>query len=282
MQVSWPLGVFAAMAASVLLGGGPHAQTYSERISVTNNCPFTIWVKSLHNSDSRPLRDPDLLVRLNQGQSHAYGIPNGGWGGQFRPKFKCDASGNNCLSGQSLPPCPTGPAPYVGCQPPAELKIEFHFPFPGEPVQLPFFDISLVDGYTLKSRITPSVAASGNCTDFTCGVSFDSCPSNESFGLGDLRVMRNGSVVMCLSPCKRWNFPAPYGLGRSETDGIGRELCCAGGISSKDCNAGRVVQTKYVQTLRANCPSAYSFAYDDLGGTHACPLQTNFTVTFCP
>ncbi len=181
--------------------------------------PFTIWVKSLHNSDSRPLRDPDLLVRLNQGQSHAYGIPNGGWGGQFRPKFKCDASGNNCLSGQSLPPCPTGPAPYVGCQPPAESKIEFHFPFPGEPVQLPFFDISLVDGYTLKSRITPNVAASGNCTDFTCGVSFNSCPSNESFGLGDLRVMRNGSVVMCLSPCKRWNFPAPYGLGRSETDG---------------------------------------------------------------
>ena len=65
-----------------------------------------------------------------------------------------------------------------------QSKIEFHFPFPGEPVQLPFFDISLVDGYTLKSRIAPNVAASGNCTDFTCGVSFNSCPSSESLDLG--------------------------------------------------------------------------------------------------
>jgi Thaumatin family len=260
----------------------PAAQTYANRVSLTNSCPFTVWVTSLNNSGSAPLRPSDRLVRLNSGQSHAYGIPDGGWGGQFRPKFQCDANGNNCLSGQSLPPCPTGPAPYAGCQPPAETKIEFHFPFPGEPVQLPFFDTSLVDGYTLRARIAPDAAPSGNCTTFNCNLSFESCPASESFGLGDLRVVRAGEVVMCLSPCKKWNFPAPYGLGLPETQGIGRELCCADGISPRDCNASRVVQTQYVQSVRANCPSAYSFAYDDLGGTHACPLPTNFAVTFCP
>ena len=142
--------------------------------------------------------------------------------GQFRPKFQCDASGNNCLSGQSLPPCPTGPAPFAGCQPPAETKVEFYFPKPSDPIQLSYFDITLVERSTLlKTRIRPSVAASGSCDTFTCNLSFGSCPSNEAFGLGDLRVQRNGSTVMCLSPCKRSSFPRPYGLG-DERDGWAR------------------------------------------------------------
>ena len=279
---TWRCWILAGVSAGYVLASAATAQTYSERVSVTNSCPFTVWVTSLANAGSQPLRPDEMLVRLDPGQSHGYGIPDGGWGGQFRPKFQCDASGNNCLSGQSLPPCPTGPAPFVGCQPPAETKVEFYFPKPSDPIQLSYFDITLVDGYTLKTRIKPSVAALGNCSTFTCNLSFGSCPSNEAFGLGDLRVQRNGSTVMCLSPCKRWSFPHPYGLGNSETDGLGRELCCAGGISSKDCNVGRVVQTQYVQTVRAKCPTSYSFAYDDLGGTHTCPLQSNFSVTFCP
>jgi len=43
-----------------------------------------------------------------------------------------------------------------------------------------------------------------------------------------------------------------------------------------------VTHTRYVQTMRAMCPSAYSYAYDNDAGLHACPSETGFEVIFCP
>ena len=43
-----------------------------------------------------------------------------------------------------------------------------------------------------------------------------------------------------------------------------------------------VVHTSYVALVHARCPSAYSYAYDDDAGLHACPAATRFEVTFCP
>jgi hypothetical protein len=43
-----------------------------------------------------------------------------------------------------------------------------------------------------------------------------------------------------------------------------------------------VVHTGYVAAIRSMCPSAYSYAYDDANGLHACPSDTSFEVTFCP
>jgi len=77
-------------------------------------------------------------------------------------------------------------------------------------------------------------------------------------------------------------------------------LCCptpinptTGGCSiSKSCmtseacsNTGdplSVVHTDYVAAMRSMCPSAYSYAYDDAAGLHACSSQTQFEVVFCP
>ena len=39
---------------------------------------------------------------------------------------------------------------------------------------------------------------------------------------GDLRVQDVG----CMSPCKAWNYPAPYGMGRPESEDPGLHLCC--------------------------------------------------------
>ena len=41
----------------------------------------------------------------------------------------------------------------------------------------------------------------------------EDCPKNEN-EVGDLRVTKNGKTVACLSPCKKWNYPPPYGLGK--------------------------------------------------------------------
>jgi len=117
----------------------------------------------------------------------------------------------------------------------------------------------------------------------------------------DLRVRdASGKVIACMAPCKKWNYPAPYGLGQSEGADPGLHMCCptpidpASGqctvanhcMTSQSCNAAgdplSVVHTSYVAAIHSMCPSAYSFAYDDAAGLHACPSDTTFEVTFCP
>lgn len=115
-------------------------------------------------------------------------------GGRFWPKTGCDGNGQNCVSGQSVPPC--GPR---GCDPPAETKVEFYFPAAGASGSV-WYDVSLVDGYSLPAEIVPSVQQ-GTCRTTRCAVSLNSCPTNEN-GVGDLRVRKNGKTVQCLAPCK--------------------------------------------------------------------------------
>jgi len=243
-------------------------------LSVNNNCPSPVWVASTSNHGSSPL--PDGLVKLDGGQSHTFNIPPEGWAGRLWPKTGCDGSGYNCAIGDSVPPCPEG-----GCQPPAETKVEFLWPAAGAGSS--WYDISLVDGYSLPVRIDPLGGVGGSCVTTTCAVSLETCPAGEIDGIGDLRVIRNGQTVACLSPCKRWNFPAPYGLGRDEHQDPGVMFCCpTPPISSQQCSSGPVINTQYVQLVRKNCPSAYSYAYDDFAGLHTCSGDTSFVVTLCP
>jgi hypothetical protein len=103
-----------------------------------------------------------------------------------------------------------------------------------------------------------------------------------------------------MSPCKAWNYPAPYGMGRSESQDPGLHLCCPTPIdpASGQCTIANgcmtapacrstsdplsVTHTDYVQLIHARCPTAYAYAYDDDAGLHACPADTGFRVVFCP
>ncbi len=112
-------------------------------------------------------------------------------------------------------------------------------------------------------------------------MSLDACPSNENT-VGDLRVMRNGKVVQCLAPCKKWNYPQPYGMNQPEKSGTGLDYCCpTPPVSTEQCRAGSVVNTQYVNLIHRDCPTAYSYAYDDEGGLHSCPNPINFNVNIC-
>lgn len=217
-------------------------------------------------------------------------------GGRFWPKSGCDGSGQNCQVGQSVSPCGRN-----GCDPPAETKVEFFFPRSGDNGNV-WYDISLVDGYSLPVEIVPSIQQ-GSCKTTKCAMSLNSCPTNEN-NVGDLRVIKNGRTVQCLSPCKskynpstkmkdfmkyfstfytEWNYPAPFGLGRPENQSPGILLCCpTPPITVAQCRSGIIVQSEYVKLIRRDCPTAYSYAYDDENGLHACPNGVNFKVTFCP
>jgi len=149
----------------------------------------------------------------------------------------------------------------------------------GDPRQT-WYDVSLVDGYTLPAVIVPSQQG-GSCVTTNCAISLNSCPTNEA-GIGDLRVIRNGRTVQCLSPCKKWNSPAPFGSGLPESQAPGVNMCCpTPPISVEQCRAGPIVQTQFVKLVHSQCPSAYGYAYDDVNGLHNCPNNVDFTVTFC-
>ena len=131
-------GISVLVALGLLSWSVDPAAAFSNRVTIVNSCAQPLWITALSNAGEPALQPADGLVRIASGQSHPYAIPDGHWGGQFRPKFGCDASGNNCSSGQSLPPCPAG-----GCQPPAESKIEFYFPTAGANPPLPTASICM-------------------------------------------------------------------------------------------------------------------------------------------
>jgi len=117
-------------------------------IKFINRCGRDIWVSPLTNNQGPAL--PGGVVRLSNGRDYSYNIPDGGWGGRFWPKTGCNSNGQACEVGQSVPPCPP-----KGCQPPAETKVEFFFPPTGRSDNV-WYDVSLVDGYSLAATITPN------------------------------------------------------------------------------------------------------------------------------
>jgi len=247
------------------------------RMNIHNACNQQIWMESLNNPDHAP--HADGIVHLLPGESHDYTFPNGVWAGRFWAKVGCDVFGRNCSSGQSMEPCPPG-----GCQAPGDTKIEFNFQNgDGKSAStVTWYDISLVDGYGLACKIQPRGAESGTCVTSLCNLDFNLCPQEEIAGLGDLRMRdSDGNVVQCLSPCKKWNWPQPLGLGRDEAVAPGDKFCCPAHLTADQCRA-EVEQTRFVEVVRRTCPTAYSWAYDDDAGLHTCPPDTVFDVTICP
>lgn len=119
-------------------------------IKVTNKCGYPIWTSAFTNL---PIQGGVIrgVQKIAKGGTFVYQIPQNGWGGRIWPKTGCDANGHNCATGQSTDPCLKN-----GCDPPAETKVEFFYPPVGDRRTI-YYDISLVDGYSLPVEIIPSV-----------------------------------------------------------------------------------------------------------------------------
>lgn len=115
-------------------------------ITFANRCTYPVWMSPFPTVDSG-------IQRIEPNARTTYNIPDSGWQGRFWPKTDCDNDGQNCAVGQSIPPCPSN-----GCQPPAETKVEFFYPaMNGHNISQDtvWYDISLVDGYSLPMEIIP-------------------------------------------------------------------------------------------------------------------------------
>lgn len=266
----------------------------STRLRIISQCDQPIWIQASENV-------PMPATKLEPGDCFDAPVPDAALSAtRFWPKLGCNEQGEDCKIGQSVAPCPQG-----GCQPPIDSKFEATW---ADPVNCPtsggdancvtWYNASQVDGYTLPFSIRPTGPGSDapGCVVSECGdLDLSECPSAEDLSQGgefpaydavDLRVLDPddpSKVLGCLSPCKKLNYPAPWGHGMAENISPAVEFCCpTPPISPEQCSSGPVVETDFVNRLQDMCPSVYSYAYDDADGLHTCPAQTQFEVVFCP
>ncbi|KAI8143948.1 thaumatin [Fennellomyces sp. T-0311] len=124
-----------------------------------------------------------------------------------------------------------------------------------------FYDLSFVDGFNLPVSMTPidptyeDGADKYRCGAPTCNTT-PHCPEEMKTYNGQ------GQVIGCKSACSQFG-----------TD----EFCCAGAHNTPDtCSPN-----EYSQAVKASCPDAYSYAYDDTTSTYMCKAS-GYTVVFCP
>jgi hypothetical protein len=262
-----PAGAVDAASDAVVAAApdaGPDAAPLppqTTRLRIVNRCGETIWIAPIE-------------VELAPGGFHDVDIPDEGLASQrYWPKVGCNAAGDDCAIGENY-------------QPPIDSKFEATFAPIGSN-DATFYNLSLVDGYTLPFSVRPvgDGAGSGSCVASDCTMlTVDACPSAEDLGDGTIVDLRLDDLG-CMSPCKAWNYPPPYGLGQPESEDPGLHLCCPAPFTPEACrDAGdplSVVHTDYVALVHARCPTAYSYSYDDAAGLHACPASTGFELVFC-
>ncbi|XP_044001609.1 pathogenesis-related thaumatin-like protein 3.5 [Aphidius gifuensis] len=234
--------------------------THANRINIINNCPFTVWPGILGSPNFETPENGGF--QLDAGQSREITTQEQ-WSGRMWGRTGCDESGH-CVTGDCGNKIECAGA---GGVPPVTLG-EWTFDDPNVP-GVDFYDVSLVDGFNLPMRITPTGGNEPNgggpydCTSTGCPVNInDNCP-------GELQQTDGGSVVACKSACEAFN------------DDV---YCCRGEHNQPETCRSSDWPVNYPQMFKDQCPEAYSYAYDDNKSTFTCKRSPSpsYDVTFCP
>lgn len=293
-----------ALAACPKPSSKPDAGPVTQPLfTVKNECPYDIWVQQQNMPASTP-----AVVKLTKGASKTYDIPVVGLAStRFWAKTGCDSTGQNCLVGQSSPPCPA-----TGCAPPIDSKIEATWGCAlsekvcGKTPQGKtlkgdtFWNGSSVDGYTLSYRIDVGANGGAGCAAVNCNELWQGqCPTAENLSTdGKYPDLKNinlnvfgpkpdggaAPVLGCFSTCMALTASNDGGKGYQPSDPQAQMYCCpTPPISSPACQKGPVVKTKYVQAVHGMCHgTSYAYTYDDGLGTRTCTPDTKITMTYCP
>jgi len=309
---------------------GNNFPTQTADLRIINNCKTQLWFEARYGGAGAPLPGQSATsIQALPGSYVDYVIPDTGLSGtRFWAKYGCDNYGKNCLIGDQMQyyPNPPGGCPPGGCTPPVDSLFEATWGCrPGSSCnsQNPttWFDTSQVDGWTIPYKLTPLGDVSGcDCVGSNCGfkgvdastLDVTKCPSGEDLSYNgkynsvttngqtvslksvDLRIINNGTILGCMSPCKRLNWGAPYGLQQDESSGSPMWMCCPtptpdncspsnGCVTPDNCRAGPIETTQFVNAVHSMAPGVYAYSYDDGVGLHACPAGvTKYTMEFCP
>ncbi len=221
-------------------------------------------------------------------------------------KQNCRATDPNCRGFE----CPGGPGNYT-CEnriitgPPGECSLPCSHDCKGDPecVKKKCFSCQCQDGYDCDLKTgtctsTRGFCVGGQCTGnglclpgFNCDKTYNTCVTGPSISTKCPTTCQKGTRCDPRTfKCTIIDDNGPEGFKSCCPDGYGCEVpegqkigkCASIRIENPECNKGPVVKTQYVQKVRDNCPSVYSFAYDDFGGDHACTQGTKINAILCP
>ncbi|CAL1398301.1 unnamed protein product [Linum trigynum] len=239
--------LFLSLAALFIAGA------QSTTVFFTNKCSYTVWPATLTGGGAPQL--PTTGFELPSGESSTLEVPPNWTSGRIWGRTGCTTDSTtgkfSCLTGD----CASGQIECNGAGgiPPATL---LEFTLNGNSNGIDFYDVSLVDGFNLPVSVQPLGNYSCNATSCAGDVNGVCLPELSVTG-------PDGSVVACKSACLALNQP---------------QYCCSGEYNAPE----KCPPTGYSKLFKAQCPQAYSYAYDDGSSTFTCPTGDNYLVMFCP
>ncbi|KAF8271632.1 Osmotin thaumatin-like protein [Lactarius quietus] len=231
--------------------------------TVTNNCPFTIW---LFNTGAASAATPNQPTgwAAPVSSSVSFAVPNNWSIGRIWARRNCDFSisgANSCLDGG----CPSGlllcdaavsqPVPPVTV---ADFQLSTSVNIPD------LYTVSLVNGFNLPMRIDNNAG----CSVSLCGVDLGPlCPAPLKGPFDS-----TGYPVGCNSACCAGLAPDPNNDPN----------CCTGKYSTATTCSNSTVQ--YYSFFKSLCPNTYVYSKDPVSASFTCSsaFQADYTVTFCP
>jgi hypothetical protein len=235
-----------------------------------NNCPETVWPAALSSAGRPPF--PTTGFALPPGASLSVAGVTATWSGRVWGRHRCATGGGrfSCESGD----CGTGQVACNGAggAPPATLaEFTLGGGGGGAGALSDFYDVSNVDGFNLPVEVRPELlerrqegAAAALCRTTACPADINRvCPSELAVRAADRGGAAAAAVVACKSACLAFG-----------TD----EQCCRGRFASPD----KCAPSEYSRLFKAQCPQAYSYAFDDRSSTFTCANATGYRITFCP
>lgn len=231
-------------------GGGMMVSCISNlKLTVVNNCPFTIWPGIQPSNGHNVLEQGGFA--LNTLQHRSFDVPTL-WHGRIWGRTGCtfDAGRGSCLTGDCDGKLECGGS--GGRNPVTLAQLSLHHSHN----DVSSYTLSLVDGFNLPLTITPH-GGRGQCTVAGCRTNMlTTCPR-------ELQVRHSDNqVIACKSACEAFR-----------TD----MYCCTNQHNSpQTCRP-----TRYSQLFKHACPNAYTYAHDNPALVHNCAAPHELKLIFC-
>jgi len=240
----------------------PPVVTGQHNIVISNKCAFTIWPASLQNFG--------LALLNNGGWQQLSGsivtvVAPKFWAGRFWGRTNCVFNSN----GQGT--CQTGNCQGLQCNgsgggAPWPIVAEITFDGSGGN---DFYDVSNVDGFNIPMSFYPIASttapvSSGN--PYWCEAA--SCLTDINLNCPSVLQVVNGSgvVIECENPCQKY----------------GTSIYCCTGANGTPTTCG---PTPLSVPFKTQCPTAYSYPYDDPTSTFQCggtaTTVSSYALDFC-
>ncbi|PHH84872.1 hypothetical protein CDD83_1245 [Cordyceps sp. RAO-2017] len=269
---------------------------------ITNKCDTPIWPGLATQAGTGPGTGG---FELQPGTNQTLYV-SGDWQGRVWGRTNCTVNGNSCA-------CKTGDCfAKLDCDfsgaPPATLA-EFNLAGGVDGMQT-FYDISLVDGYNLPMGIRYLPAKNTtfippNLTNCACiatsGWLYAKAPTGTFYANATFPVPLEANETneslggwcpwpnLAFPPTKPGDGVYPY-----PDDDVQRpafspcKSACATTGSDRDCCIGKYHDpnickpSRYSTSVKAVCPDAYSFAFDDQKSTFIVPKGGGWEIVMCP